>query len=307
MIEKFLGSIWLAPMAGFTDSAFRQICLENGAGLVTTEMVSAKGLVYNSQSTQDLLFCNGLEKSTAVQLFGSEPEFFREAVVRPEIAKFPIIDINMGCPVPKVVKTGAGSALLNNLPLASKIIETTVLASKKPVTVKFRTGWDKDSIVAVDFAKMCQNSGASAICLHGRTREQMYSGKADWDIIEKVAKSVDIAVVGNGDINSLNMALDLIKNTAVSGVAVGRGALGNPWIFSKENAFIENENKFKIIKENYELMLEYCPKNNVVPAMRGQLNFYLKKANIGPKIRNELIQENNLENIFSTLEKIFLK
>ena len=197
-MEKYLNKLWLAPMAGFTDSAFRQICLENGAGLVTTEMVSTKGLIYNSQSTRDLLFCNGKEGSTAVQLFGSEPEFFADAVNLPEIAPFPIIDINMGCPVPKVVKTGAGSALLNNFKLASAIIETTVLHSKKPVTVKFRTGWDSSHIVAVDFAKMCQDSGASAICLHGRTREQMYSGQADWGIIEKVAESVKIPVIASG-------------------------------------------------------------------------------------------------------------
>ena len=304
-MEKYLNKLWLAPMAGFTDSAFRQICLENGAGLVTTEMVSTKGLIYNSQSTRDLLFCNGKEGGTAVQLFGSEPEFFADAVNLSEIAPFPIIDINMGCPVPKVVKTGAGSALLNNFKLASAIIETTVLHSKKPVTVKFRMGWDSSHIVAVDFAKMCQDSGASAICLHGRTREQMYSGQADWGIIEKVAESVKIPVIGNGDITSYADAEKKIKERQVLGVAIGRGALGNPWIFNSEKTEIKNQEKLKIIKENYNLMLEYCPQNRVVSAMRGQLNFYLKKAKVGAKLRNELIQENNLENIFLILEKIF--
>lgn len=304
MKRIILNQCWLAPMAGFTDCAFREICLRAGAGLVTTEMVSTKGLVYDSSSTKDLLFTNGHNDHTAVQLFGSEPEFFAKAVQMPEIQVFPIIDINMGCPVPKVVKTGAGSALLQNFKLASEIIESTVLASKKIVTVKFRLGWDSQNIVASDFAKMCEDSGASAVCVHGRTRAQLYAGKADWEQIEKVVNRVKIPVIGNGDITDAQTAQERIKNNGVSAVAVGRGALGNPWIFSDFSGNEFNQNRLEVIKENYLLMAKYMPAERVVPAMRAQMNFYIKKLNLGASVRNQLNRENNLERVLEMLADV---
>ena len=303
MIKKYLDKpFWLAPMAGFSDAAFRHLCLSAGSGLVVTEMVSTKGLVYESENTFDLLYSFDDYSRTAVQLFGSEPEFFAEAVQREEIAPFSVIDINMGCPVPKVIKTGAGSALLNDINLASKIISATVKNTKKPVMVKFRLGWDSQNIVAVDFAKMCEDSGASAITVHGRTRQQLYTGKADWDKIYEVAQAVKIPVIGNGDIRTSEEAKERLFNGAVSGVAIGRGALGNPWIFAECTDTEFCENAYQVIKKNYELMLEYMPESKVVPLMRGQLNYYLKRLNSGASVRNQVNRENDLQNLLNILK-----
>ncbi len=301
-MEDFKNKFLLAPMAGFTDCAFRYLCLSAGAGFCVTEMVSAKGLVYGSENTKELLECLGCEDKTAVQLFGAEPEFFEKAVVLPEIQKFPIIDINMGCPVPKVVKQGAGSQLMTNLPLASKIIETTVLNSKKPVTVKFRLGWDKDSINAVDFAKMCESSGASAITVHGRTREQMYSGTADWDMIKKVANSVKIPVIGNGDINSVEVAKERLENYDVASIAIGRGALGNPWLFADLTGTDFCRDPLEVIKQHFSLVLKFMPESRAVPLMRGQLNFYTKALGLGPSVRNQINRLTDLTELFDILK-----
>ena len=303
MIKKYLvNPYFLAPMAGFTDSAFRHICLSSGAGLVVTEMVSVKGLAFGSENTAELLECFGDYSHTAVQLFGSEPEYFAEAVKNPLLAKFPIIDINMGCPVPKVVKTGAGSALLKNMHLASEIISTTVKSTSKPVTVKFRLGWDNDNIVAQDFARMCEDSGASAITVHGRTREQMYSGNANWDIIEKVAKSVNIPVIGNGDIKTAVEAKESLNNYGVSAVAIGRGALGNPWIFAECTGTEFTQNWYDVIKEHYTLMLKHLPESRAVPLMRGHLNYYTKRLGLGARLRNQLNRENDMDTLLDILK-----
>lgn len=304
MKEKFWDNpYWLGPMAGFTDAGFRSICLSCGAGLVETEMVSTKGLVYGSENTKELLYCfDGFDR-TAIQLFGSEPEFFARALEMPCLSQFVAIGINMGCPMQKVVKTGAGSALLNNPKLASEIIKTVVrYANNRPVMVKFRIGWDEGSIVACDFAKMCEDSGASVITVHGRTREQMYMGKANWDEISKVAKSVSIPVIGNGDIRSGSEAQFRLENSQVSGVAIARGALGNPWIFSDCTNTDYPLTPLETIEKHYNLLLEILPESRVVPLMRGHLNFYLKHLKLGSKLRDQLNRENDLQNLIKILK-----
>ena len=295
---------FLAPMAGYTDSAFRTLCAEAGAGLVTTEMVSAMGLIACSGGTQELLE-KGKGETTAVQIFGNMPDIMAECVQLPEMANFDIIDINMGCPVPKVVNNGMGSALMCNLPLASKIITAVKLHTKKPVTVKFRLGWNSASENFVDFAKMCEDSGADGICVHGRTREQMYAGKADWDKIAQVKKAVKIPVIGNGDIISPIDAQQKIKQYGVDAVAIARGAIGNPWIFAELTNTDFEQDPLKVIKQHYEMMLENNPPKYVVPFMRKQLVFYLKHAGISRQIRAKLSIENDYEALLNELEIVF--
>lgn len=304
MKENFLKNPFLlGPMAGFTDAGFRSICLDCGAGLVETEMVSTKGLVYGSENTRELLFSFGEYDRTAVQLFGSEPDFFARALEMPCLSQFKAIGINMGCPMQKVVKTGAGSALLNNPKLASEIIKTVVKHSNnRPVMVKFRIGWDEGNIVACDFAKMCEDSGASLITVHGRTREQMYLGKSNWDVINDVAKAVSIDVIGNGDIRSASEASFRLNNTAVSGVAIARGALGNPWIFADCTNTDYKLTPLETIEKHYNLLLEILPESRVVPLMRGHLNFYLKHLKLGAKLRDQLNRENDLQNLIKILK-----
>ena len=228
-------NIFLAPMAGVTDLPFRCMCKEFGCGLVYSEMVSAKGLYYKDKKTATLMKISEKEKPAAIQIFGSEPDIMAEVI--PEVIKtgVDIIDINMGCPTPKIVNNGDGSALMKNLKLAGEVIRKCVDASSLPVTVKFRMGWDSNSINAVEFAKVAEANGASAITVHGRTREQFYSGKADWNIIREVKNAVNIPVIGNGDIFCARDAVDMFSETGCDAVMVGRGAEGNPFIFRQIN------------------------------------------------------------------------
>ena len=221
----------LAPMAGVTDLPFRMLCKEQGAGLICMEMVSAKALQYNNRNTHALLEVNEAERPVSLQLFGSDPECISEQAKRIEERNFDILDINMGCPVPKVVNNGEGSALMKTPKLAGEIIEKTVKSIQKPVTVKIRKGFDEAHVNAVEIAKIAEASGASAIAVHGRTREQFYSGKADWDIIAQVKDAVSIPVIGNGDILDAKDVIAMEKQTGCDGFMIGRGAQGNPWIF----------------------------------------------------------------------------
>lgn len=305
-------NIFLAPMAGVTDKAFRIICREHGAGLVYTEMVSSKGLYYGSKRTEIMLDIDDREAPIAVQIFGSDPEIMGEmAEIISENSKVALIDINMGCPAPKIIKNCEGSALMREPGLAENIIKKTVLKSKKPVTVKFRKGWDEASINAVEFAKMAEGAGAAAVAVHGRTRAQMYEGKADWSIISKVKEAVKIPVIGNGDVVSPESARKLFHDTGCDAIMIGRGALGNPWLFSRIIHYIncgeilpEPSSAEKIDKALYHLDMMYNFKGQRgVVEMRKHLAWYLKGIKGAALLRDKI---NRLENI-DDIKKVLIE
>ena len=250
----------LAPMAGVTDLPFRLLCKEQGAGLLCMEMVSAKAILYKNKNTEELMAIDQRELPVSLQLFGSDPDIISQIAHQIEERPFNILDINMGCPVPKIVNNGEGSALMKNPRLAGEIIEKTVKAISKPVTVKIRKGFDENHVNAVEMARIAEASGAAAIAVHGRTREQFYSGKADWDIIRQVKEAVSIPVIGNGDLLTAEDVVAMYEQTGCDGFMVGRGAQGNPWIFKQIlHAFETGEQLPKpTFEEVTEMMLRHA-------------------------------------------------
>ena len=303
----------LAPMAGVTNLPFRIVCKDYGAGMVCTEMASAKAMFHNDQKTKRLFNTEGEKRPISFQVFGSELESMAYAVkYMSDFAD--IIDINMGCPAPKVVKNGDGSKLLLDLKKAQEIIETAVKNSKVPVTVKFRKGWDKENIVAVDIAQIAEQAGASAVTIHGRTRSEFYTGKADWDIIKKVKQSVNIPVIGNGDIVDEESALQMFEQTGVDGIMIGRGSFGNPWIFRNIKHYLEtgeklpqptNNEKLEVMEKHIELAVKEKGEDVAIKELRKHIAWYTKNLKNSSEFRNSINKVENKEELISKLEEYF--
>ena len=306
-------NIFLAPMAGITDLSFRLICKENNAGLVYTEMVSSKALLYEDEKTKLLLKTCDKEKPLAVQIFGSDPEAIAYAAdFTSKIGQ--IVDINMGCPAPKVVKNGDGSKLLLNLELVEKIVKAAVNASSVPVTVKMRIGWDQEHIVAIEAAKIIEKAGASAITVHGRTRSQYYSGSADWDIIKKVKESVNIPVIGNGDIRNCYEAKKALEKSNVDAIMIGRASLGNPWIFKQTVEYLKtgrvlpnptDEEKLDTIIKHLEMEIEEKGEFIAVREMRKHISAYTKNMKNSSQFRSIINTLESKEEVENALKEYF--
>lgn len=287
----------LAPMAGVTDLPFRLLCKEQGAGLLCMEMVSAKAIQYNNKNTKALLTIHPEEAPVSLQLFGSDSDVISEIAKQIEELPFAILDINMGCPVPKIVRNGEGSALMKQPKLVHEIVRKTVKAIQKPVTVKIRKGFDETSINAVEIAKIIEDAGAAAVAVHGRTREQYYSGKADWEIIRQVKEAVNIPVIGNGDVVSGESAIAMMEQTGCDGVMIGRGAQGNPWIFSelleyeKTGVMPErpsNEELKKMMLRHARLQIQYKGEYLGIREMRKHVSWYTTGLPNSAKLRGEI-------------------
>ncbi len=306
-------NVVLAPMAGVCNSAFRKIIKEMGCSLVFAEMISDKGLIYNNEKTVNMLYFEECERPIAQQIFGSDKDTFVKAAKMVEEIMHPdIIDINMGCPVPKVaIRAQAGSALLKNTDKIREIVEAVVSSVNVPVTVKIRSGWDSNSINAVEVAKVCEEAGASAITVHGRTRSQGYSGNVDLDIIKKVKEAVSIPVIGNGDITDIDSAKKMLSYTGCDAIMIGRGVLGNPWLMKEIITYLDTGEK--ISKPTYEDKINMCfhhlnyllkikSEKISVLEMRSHIAWYLKGIPGSQKVKNEIFKVTTSENLKKILD-----
>ena len=308
-------NVMLAPMAGVTDLPFRLICKEQGAGLLCMEMVSAKAVHYNNKNTEALMEIHPEEMPVSLQLFGSEPDVMSETAARIEERPFAILDINMGCPVPKVVNNHEGSALMKDPKLAGEIIYAVSHAIQKPVTVKIRKGFDEDSVNAVEMAKVAEENGAAAVAVHGRTREQYYSGKADWDIIRQVKEAVHIPVIGNGDVTDAVSAKRMLEETGCDGIMVGRASRGNPWIFREINSYLDTgiiperptgQEVCDTILRHARLQLEYKGEYTAVREMRKHVAWYTTGYPHSARLRQLVNEIETIAELEESIRRIFL-
>ena len=307
-------NVILAPMAGVTDMPYRILCREQGAGLVCMEMVSAKAILYKNRNTKALLEVEERERPVSVQLFGSDPEIMADIAKLIEPGPFDIIDVNMGCPVPKIVNNGEGSAMMKNPKLAEAVLGAMVKAVKKPVTVKFRKGFTDSDVNAVEFAKMAESCGVAAVAVHGRTREQYYSGKADWDIIRRVKEAVKIPVIGNGDVFTPEDAGRLLEETGCDGIMVARGTKGNPWIFHRINHYLETGEVLpgpsvqgirEMILRHSRMLADYKGERVAMREMRSHMAWYTSGLAHSASIRREINSVETMEGLTDLLDRRF--
>lgn len=304
--------VFLSPMAGVTDLPFRTICKEKGCGMLYTEMINAKALCYDDENTKKMLRMEKDEHPVAVQIFGSDPEFMGKAASIMNQYPNEILDINMGCPAPKVVKNGDGSALMRNPKLAAEVLTAVVKNSEKPVTLKIRKGWDDESVNAVEIAKIAQECGISALAIHGRTREQFYSGKADWDIIAEIKQTIDIPVIGNGDVFEVQDAVNMLEKTKCDAIMLGRGAQGNPWIFNRINHYMKTgeilpeptlEEKITTAIKHMNLAVAEHGEYVAVREMRKHIGWYLKGLKNSAKYRDQINKITDYKEVIAMLEE----
>lgn len=303
--------VFLSPMAGVTDLPFRLICKEQNCGMLYTEMINAKALCYDDENTKKMLKIEDEEHPVAVQIFGSDPEFMGRAAQIMNEYPNEILDINMGCPAPKVVKNGDGSALMKNPKLTEEVLKAVVKNSEKPVTLKIRKGWDDNSVNAVEIAKIAEASGISALAIHGRTREQYYSGKADWDIIAEIKQNINIPVIGNGDVFTVEDSINMLEKTNCDAIMIGRGAQGNPWIFKRINHYMQTgeilpeptlEEKINTAKKHLGLAVQEHGEYIAVREMRKHLAWYIKGLKNSARVRDEINKIESYDEVVAKLD-----